>query len=100
MGLRTTRRDLFENIREMAFRVIQSRDLRRQLQRQPYIAALHSPGEVDERIARFMEREERWGDTPVRVVEAAGAAGDVILCHPLLIHAAAPNTASSGIEPG
>ena len=50
------------------------------------------PLEAEERIAAFMDRSYADEDgTKLRVVEATGEAGDVILCHPFLVHAASPN---------
>ena len=37
-----------------------------------------------------------WIGIPLQVVENTGAAGDVILLHPLVLHVAAPN---AGTEP-
>lgn len=68
-----------------------SADMRRLLMAHPYIRDLHTAGDVDARIARFMDRAEDWDGVPLQVVEAAGVAGDVILMHPLTLHVAAPN---------
>ena len=46
------------------------------------------------RVKRFMSREDVDG-IPLRVVECTGAAGDVILVHPLSLHVAAPNNGSA-----
>ena len=35
---------------------------------------------------------DRWDSYPLRVVENTGAAGDVILLHPLVLHVATANT--------
>jgi len=43
-----------------------------------------------------MNRVETVDGIPLQVVENTGAAGDVILLHPLVLHVAAPN---AGIEP-
>lgn len=51
---------------------------------------------TEERVASFMDRPYSDGDgTQLRVVETTGEAGDVILCHPFLIHAASSNHSSS-----
>ena len=68
-----------------------SADMRRLLQAHPYIRDLHTAGDAAARIARFMDRAEAWDGVPLQVVEATGAAGDVILMHPLTLHVAAPN---------
>ena len=73
-----------------------SAQMRSLLQRQPYVRDLHSPGDADERIERFMENIEEIDGIPLQVVEATGNAGDVILVHPLVMHVAAVN---SGTEP-
>lgn len=65
--------------------------LRRLLLSQPYIGDLHRAGDPAERIARFIGRAEDAEGIRLQVVELAGAAGDVFLMHPLLMHAAAPN---------
>jgi ectoine hydroxylase-related dioxygenase (phytanoyl-CoA dioxygenase family) len=68
-----------------------SADMRRLLQSHPYIRDLHTPGDPQARLERFMGRVEYSGDIPLQVVEGAGSAGDVILLHPLTLHVAAPN---------
>lgn len=70
-----------------------SADMRKRLQTHPYIRDLHTPGDRDQRVDRFMERAEVLGGIPLQVVETTGAAGDVILAHPLTLHVAAPNNA-------
>ena len=71
-------------------------ELRLLLRDHPYIGDLHTEGDAEARIARFMDRAETVGDIPLQVVENTGAAGDVILLHPLVLHVAAPN---AGTEP-
>lgn len=68
-----------------------SADMRRSLQRHPYIRDLHTQGNREGRIDRFMNRVEEVDGIPLQVVENIGAAGDVILLHPLTLHVAAPN---------
>jgi hypothetical protein len=65
---------------------------RKLLQGHPYIRALHTEGDMDERATRFIGRAEEHGGISLRVVENTGAAGDVILLHPLVLHVATPNT--------
>jgi ectoine hydroxylase-related dioxygenase (phytanoyl-CoA dioxygenase family) len=65
---------------------------RRLLQGHPYIGELHAEGSVNERVARFMDRTEEHDGISLRIVENTGAAGDVILLHPLVLHVATPNT--------
>jgi ectoine hydroxylase-related dioxygenase (phytanoyl-CoA dioxygenase family) len=69
-----------------------SADMRKLLRGHPYIRDLHTEGDTDERIARFMGRVEEVDGIPLQVVENTGAAGDVILLHPLTMHVAARNT--------
>jgi hypothetical protein len=71
-------------------------EFRKLLEAHPYIRALHRPGDTNQRLMRFMEKVEDADGIPLRVVEATGAAGDVILLHPLTLHVAAPN---GGSEP-
>jgi hypothetical protein len=69
-------------------------EFRKLLLAHPYIRDLHTPGNRDERVARFMEKIEEADGIPLQVVENAGVAGDVILIHPLMLHVAAPNSGS------
>lgn len=71
-----------------------SAEMRRLLQKHPYVRDLHSPGDDEERIERFMRCVEDVDGIPLQVVEATGDAGDVILVHPLVMHVAAPNNAA------
>jgi len=60
----------------------------------PWLKALSAPSDVDaERNARFMEADGEVDGIPARVVELTGEPGDVVLCHPMLFHCVAPNTA-------
>ena len=68
-----------------------SADMRRLLQSHPYVRDLHSAGPAQGRIARFMDRVEVVDGVPLRIVKTAGAAGDVFILHPLVLHVAAPN---------
>jgi len=67
-------------------------DYRQLLQGHAYLRDLHTEGEIDERADRFMDRAEEHGGIPLRVVENTGAAGDVLVLHPLVLHVATPNT--------
>ena len=66
-------------------------DYRRRLQGHPYVRALHTEGGDDARAARFMLRAEEHDGVGLQVIENTGAAGDVMLLHPLLLHVAASN---------
>jgi len=62
----------------------------------PYFTQLTGRNQREEtakqRVESFMNRSYVDADgTELRVVETTGEAGDVILCHPFLIHAASPN---------
>jgi hypothetical protein len=70
-------------------------DHRKALMGHPYIRDLHKEAGPEERIARFMERAEEHDGVELQVVENTGAAGDVILAHPLLLHAASVNAGSA-----
>jgi ectoine hydroxylase-related dioxygenase (phytanoyl-CoA dioxygenase family) len=61
----------------------------------PYIGDLHTSGTGEQRISRFMGSVEKVEGIPLQVVEACGAAGDVFLVHPLLLHVASPNSSSA-----
>ena len=71
-------------------------DMRKLLQGHPYIRDLHTEGDIEARALRFMDRAEDVDGIPLQVVENTGAAGDVILLHPLVLHVATTNT---GREP-
>ena len=58
----------------------------------PWLMALtgQAPSPAD-RIAAFMDAETTVDGIPLRVVELTGEPGDMIFCHPLMVHCAAPN---------
>jgi Phytanoyl-CoA dioxygenase (PhyH) len=58
----------------------------------PWLRALtgQAPSPAD-RIAAFMDRETIVEDVPLRVVELTGEPGDMVFCHPVMVHCAAPN---------
>jgi hypothetical protein len=64
-----------------------SAQLRKSLQRHPYLKDLCTAGDRAARIARFHERVEEIDGIPLQVLENTAAAGDVILMHSLLLHA-------------
>ena len=70
-------------------------DYRQWLQRHPYLRDLHSDGDAAARVTRFMERTEEHDGIPLQVVENAGAAGDVLLLHPLILHVATANNGNA-----
>ncbi len=61
------------------------------IQRYSWMKQLCSKESGIDRIGRFMETTTSIGDVDVRVVEMTGEPGDVILMHPLMMHAASPN---------
>lgn len=64
---------------------------RRFLRHHPWLRSLSGAGaEPMDRRAHFT-RETDVGGIPVRVTELTGQPGDAILCHPLMLHVAAPN---------
>ena len=67
------------------------RDHRKSLMSHTYIRDLHNQPGAEERIARFIERAEEHDGIELQVVENIGVAGDVVLAHPLLLHAATLN---------
>jgi hypothetical protein len=70
-------------------------DYRKRLRAHPYLRDLHAEGHADQRVARFVDRDEEHGGIALRVVENIGVAGDVILLHPLVLHVAATNTSDT-----
>ena len=72
-----------------------SLDMRKRLLGHPYLRDLHTEGDRQARIARFMDRAEEVDGIPLQVIENTGAAGDVMLLHPLLMHVAAPNAGTA-----
>lgn len=58
----------------------------------PWLMALtgQAPSPAD-RIAAFMDRDTVIDGVPVRVVELTGEPGDMVFCHPLMVHCVAPN---------
>jgi len=65
---------------------------RRFLRFDPWLKALTGTGPAPEdRIAYFMQETREVRGVPVRVVELTGKPGDAVLCHPLILHVAAPN---------
>ncbi|HYX61151.1 MAG TPA: hypothetical protein VE888_19340 [Streptosporangiaceae bacterium] len=58
----------------------------------PWLMALtgQAPSPAD-RIAAFMDRETTVEGVPLRVVELTGEPGDMVFCHPVVVHCVAPN---------
>jgi hypothetical protein len=74
-----------------------SAELRRSVLRHPYLRDLCTPGRPEARIDRFHNRIETVDGIPLQVLENTATAGDVILMHPLLLHA--PPAVHSGRSP-
>jgi hypothetical protein len=72
--------------------------LRKSLERHPYLRDLYTAGNPGARVARFHERVEEIDGIPLQVIENTASAGDVILMHSLLLHAGAP-AAHLGTQP-
>jgi hypothetical protein len=58
----------------------------------PWLMALTglAPSPAD-RIAAFMDTETIVDGVPLRVVELTGEPGDMVFCHPVMVHCVAPN---------
>jgi hypothetical protein len=58
----------------------------------PWLMALtgQAPSPAD-RIAAFMDTETTVDGVPLRVAELTGEPGDMVFCHPVMVHCAAPN---------
>jgi ectoine hydroxylase-related dioxygenase (phytanoyl-CoA dioxygenase family) len=65
-----------------------SAQLRKSLQRHPYVRDLFTAADPKTRVARFHARIEEVDGIPLQVVENTSSAGDIILMHGLLLHAA------------
>ena len=50
----------------------------------------HAPSPPD-RIAAYMDRETAVESVPLRVAELPGEPGDMVFCHPVMVHCVAPN---------
>jgi ectoine hydroxylase-related dioxygenase (phytanoyl-CoA dioxygenase family) len=72
-------------------------ELRKSVLRHPYLRELCTDGEPAARIERFHDRVEEVDGIPLQVLENTATAGDVILMHPLLLHA--PPAAHLGASP-
>jgi hypothetical protein len=75
----------------------QGADLRASVHRHSFLRDLCTAGEAAARIERFHERVEEVDGIPLQVLENTASAGDVILMHPLLLHA--PPTTHLGSRP-
>ena len=64
-----------------------SAQLRKSLQRHPYLRDLCTPGNPAQRIRRFHDQVEEIDGISLQVLENTAEAGDVILMHSLLLHA-------------
>lgn len=60
----------------------------------PWVKALCSRDDKADRVRRFMSEGTTVDGVEVRVVEMIGEAGDVVLAHPMILHAPAMNCSS------
>ena len=75
-----------------AGRALPSAQVRKALAaRSDWFAALTSRPSGEDRVQRFMREGSEVDGVPVRVCEMLGEPGDVILMHPLAMHAPTPN---------
>jgi hypothetical protein len=59
-----------------------------------WVKQLCSRNSAGGRVQQFMESSEAVSDVELRVIEMTGEPGDILLTHPLLLHAPAKNCAS------
>jgi hypothetical protein len=50
----------------------------------------HAPSPAD-RVAAFMDGETIVEGMPLRAAELTGEPGDMVFCHPVMVHCVAPN---------
>ncbi|MFI4964979.1 MAG: hypothetical protein ACHP9T_06380 [Caulobacterales bacterium] len=83
---------LFEALFKEIGAALPSAQARQRLEaRSPWFAALTSRRDEGDRVRRFMEDGGELDGVQVRVGEMTGEPGDVILMHPLMLHAPTPN---------
>lgn len=79
-----------------AYPGMHSREIRKRLTAEhPWFRELSQSMPPERRLSRLMSEGAEVNGARVRVVELTGVPGDVVLWHPSLFHAAAPNTSSS-----
>jgi ectoine hydroxylase-related dioxygenase (phytanoyl-CoA dioxygenase family) len=61
----------------------------------PWFKALCSRQETENRVQRFMRDGTAIDGLEVRFIEMTGAHGDIILAHPMILHAPALNCSST-----
>ena len=83
---------LFQALFEETGHALPSAQARQRLEaRSTWFTALSSRQDSGERIRRFMQDGSELDGVQVRVCEMLGEPGDVILMHPLMLHAPTPN---------
>jgi hypothetical protein len=83
---------LIEPLCQQATGKLSSPRIRGRLEAQaPWFAALTSRRQTEDRVRRFMQEGAEIDGVQVRVCEMLGEPGDVILMHPLMLHAPMPN---------
>ena len=83
---------LVHALADAAGRALPSAQARKTLAaRSPWFAALTSRPTGEDRVRRFMNEGSELEGVPLRVCEMLGEPGDVIVMHPLMMHAPMPN---------
>lgn len=83
---------LIQGILQRADGLLASAEVLRALEaRSPWFAALSSPDDRKDRVRRLMSEGAELDGVQVRVCEMLGEPGDVIVMHPLMLHAPTPN---------
>ena len=85
---------LFENVVSEGESVPSAEARKRLIRAYPWVKALCSRDETADRVRRFMREGTSIDGVEVRVVEMIGEAGDVVLVHPMMLHAPAMNCSS------
>ena len=85
---------LVQNLVGEGERIASAEARKRLIRAHPWVKALCSRDETDNRVQRFMSKGTAVDGVEVRVVEMTGEPGDVILTHPMILHAAALNCSS------
>jgi hypothetical protein len=83
---------LIQTLMYAAGRALPSAQVRKALAaRSPWFSALTSAPTGEDRVRRFMRDGSELDGVNVRVCEMLGEPGDVLLMHPLMLHAPTPN---------
>ena len=83
---------LIQAMMQAAGRALPSAQARKALAaRSPWFSALTSVPTGEDRVQRFMHDGSELDGVSVRMCEMLGGPGDVILMHPMMLHAPMPN---------